>query len=151
MLLGYPYDIPLLLILPWLVPSSGVAGIADDLIPPCCPVCCVVLFQTHLCRHLYGILWPSISFGVDVLGVYFLADSCQQTQCSARFSLACRRPLYHFLNTCLRIISIVLSFYNVRATSDCIFASHPHLPLHLGVFTIQCQAIFLSGKHHAST
>ena len=39
--------VALLLLLPWLVPSSGVAGIADDLIPPCCPVCRVVLFQTH--------------------------------------------------------------------------------------------------------
>ena len=29
----------LLLLLPWLVPSSVVAGIADDLIYPCCPVC----------------------------------------------------------------------------------------------------------------
>ena len=29
-----------LLLHPWLVPSSGVAGIADDLIPPYCPVCC---------------------------------------------------------------------------------------------------------------
>ena len=32
-------------LLPWLVPPSGVAGIADDLIPPCCPVCCIVLFN----------------------------------------------------------------------------------------------------------
>ena len=37
---------------PWLVPSSGVAGIADDLIPPCCPVCCVVFFIPGLSRHL---------------------------------------------------------------------------------------------------
>ena len=38
------------LLLPWLVPSSGVAGIADDRIPPCCPVCRVVLF--HHCLDL---------------------------------------------------------------------------------------------------
>ena len=37
---------------PWLVPSSGVAGIADDLIPPFCPVCCVVFFVPGLSRHL---------------------------------------------------------------------------------------------------
>ena len=30
---------------PWLVPSSGVAGIADDRIPACCPVCCLVLLK----------------------------------------------------------------------------------------------------------
>ena len=36
----------------WLVPSSGVAGIAGDLISPCCPVCCVVLFQPRLCHYL---------------------------------------------------------------------------------------------------
>ena len=38
---------------PWsssLSSSAGVAGIADDLIPPCCPVCCVVLFQPRLCQ-----------------------------------------------------------------------------------------------------
>ena len=62
----------LLLLLPWLVPSSGVAGIADDLIPPCCPVCRVVLFQPHFCHvslaasfHLrFGrplLLFPGIS------------------------------------------------------------------------------------------
>ena len=38
------------LLLPWLVPSSGVAGIADDLISLCCPVCCVVLYQPRLCH-----------------------------------------------------------------------------------------------------
>ena len=26
----------------------GIAGISDDLISPCCPVCCVVLFQSHV-------------------------------------------------------------------------------------------------------
>ena len=40
----------LLVLLPCLVPSSGVAGIADDLIPPCCPVCRVVVFQSHPCH-----------------------------------------------------------------------------------------------------
>ena len=30
---------------PWLVPSFGVAGVAGERFPPCCPVCCVVLFQ----------------------------------------------------------------------------------------------------------
>ena len=39
-----------LLLHPWLVPSSGVAGIADDLIPPFCPVCWVFLFQPRLCH-----------------------------------------------------------------------------------------------------
>ena len=49
----------LLLLLPWLVPSSGVAGIADDGIPPCCPVCCIVLFQTHLCHVSLACVFPS--------------------------------------------------------------------------------------------
>ena len=40
------------LLRPWLVPSSGVVSIADDLIPPCCPVCCVVFFIPGLSRHL---------------------------------------------------------------------------------------------------
>ena len=44
----------ILLLLPWLVPSSGVAGIADDLIPPCCPVCRVVLFQTGTGHDTYN-------------------------------------------------------------------------------------------------
>ena len=37
-------------LLSWLVPSSGVAGIDYDGIHPCCPVCCLVLFQKHLCH-----------------------------------------------------------------------------------------------------
>ena len=47
-----------LLLLPWLVPSSGVAGIADDLIPPCCPVCRVVLVQTHFCHVSLACIFP---------------------------------------------------------------------------------------------
>ena len=51
----------------WLVPSSGVAGIADGLIPPCCPVYCVVLFQPRLChisltRIFLPSVWPPSSF-----------------------------------------------------------------------------------------
>ena len=34
----------------WLVPSSGVASKAVYLIPPCCPVCCLVLFRPCLCH-----------------------------------------------------------------------------------------------------
>ena len=34
----------LILLHPWLVTSSGVAGLAVDFIPPSCSVCCVVLF-----------------------------------------------------------------------------------------------------------
>ena len=49
----------LLLLLPWLVPSSGVAGIADHLTPPCWPVCRVVLFQTHLCHVSLACIFPS--------------------------------------------------------------------------------------------
>ena len=44
----------LLLLHPWLVPSSGVAGIADQLLPPFCPVCCVGLFQPRL-SHILGL------------------------------------------------------------------------------------------------
>ena len=40
------------LLRPWLVPSSGVTGIADDRIYQCCPVCCVVLFLPYLFTHL---------------------------------------------------------------------------------------------------
>ena len=51
---------------PWLVPSSGVAGIADDGIPPCCPVCCLVFFQTHFChvsyKHLSNLGLPALFF-----------------------------------------------------------------------------------------
>ena len=50
----------IILLHPWLVPSSGVAGIADDLIPPCCPVCLVVLFQTHFCVALIIILFYTL-------------------------------------------------------------------------------------------
>ena len=35
-----------LLLHPWLVPSSGIAGLADDLISQGCPVCCIVLFHS---------------------------------------------------------------------------------------------------------
>ena len=48
-----------LLLLPWLVPSSGVAGIADDLIPPCCPVCRVFRFQTNFCHVSLACIFPS--------------------------------------------------------------------------------------------
>ena len=41
---------PFLLLYPWFIPSSGVDGIADALFRPCCPVCYLVIFQTHLCR-----------------------------------------------------------------------------------------------------
>ena len=44
--MGNPFEeesADLLLLLPWLVPSSGVAGIDDDGIPPCRPVCCLVV------------------------------------------------------------------------------------------------------------
>ena len=47
-------------LLPWLVPSSGVAGIADDGIPPSCPVCCFVLFQTHHCHVSLACICPSV-------------------------------------------------------------------------------------------
>ena len=49
-IISYYYD--RLLLRPWLILSSGVAGVADDRISPCCPVCCVVLFQPHLCQIL---------------------------------------------------------------------------------------------------
>ena len=51
--------VPPLLRLPWLAPSSGVAGIADDRIPPCCLVCHVVLFQTHFCHVSLTCIFPS--------------------------------------------------------------------------------------------
>ena len=35
---------------PWLVSSSEVADTVDDIISPCGPVCCVVLFQPRLCH-----------------------------------------------------------------------------------------------------
>ena len=38
-----------------------------------------------------------------------------------------------------------------HATSVCIFSSHPQLLLHLGVCSVQCWTVFLSGKHHTST
>ena len=47
-----------LLLRPWLVPSSGVADVADDLISPFYPVCCIALFQTHLC-HVSLCIFPS--------------------------------------------------------------------------------------------
>ena len=43
-----------LLLHPWLVPSSGVTGIADLLLSPFCPVCCVVLFQPRLFCNFLG-------------------------------------------------------------------------------------------------
>ena len=46
------YSVQFYLLRPWLVPSSGVAGVAGDLIPPCCPVCCVVFFIPGLSCHL---------------------------------------------------------------------------------------------------
>ena len=55
----HAHTLLLLLLLPWLVPSSGVAGIADDGIPPCCPVCCLVVFQTHLCHVSLACVFPS--------------------------------------------------------------------------------------------
>ena len=56
---AYDLQVGCILLLPWLVPSSGVAGIADDLIPPCCPVCRVVLFQTHFCHVSLACIFPS--------------------------------------------------------------------------------------------
>ena len=64
--------VSLLLLLPWLVPSSGVAGITDHLLPTCCPVCCVVFFQSasvisllHASFHLrFGrplLIFPDLS------------------------------------------------------------------------------------------
>ena len=44
---------------PWLVSSSGVAGIAGYLISPFCPVCCGVLFQTRLCHISLTRIFPS--------------------------------------------------------------------------------------------
>ena len=49
----------LLLLRPWLIPSSGVAGIADDLIAPCCPVCCVAIFEPRLCHISLTRIFPS--------------------------------------------------------------------------------------------
>ena len=40
---------------------------------------------------------------------------------------------------------------HVSATSVCIFSSHPQLlSPHLGVFSVQCWAVFLSGKHRTA-
>ena len=50
------------LLRPWLVPLAGVARIADDLIPPFCPVCCVVFFVPGLSRHLGSPVWLMILF-----------------------------------------------------------------------------------------
>ena len=77
------------ILLPWLFPSPGVAGIADDLIPPCCPVCRVVLFQTHpsvmslLCES-FILVWPSP----------FFSPVCQHL---TFFSLCAPLPLQSFL------------------------------------------------------
>ena len=43
---------------PWLVPTSGVAGIAVYLLPPFCPVCYIVLFQPHLCHIALNHIFP---------------------------------------------------------------------------------------------
>ena len=56
-----------LLLSPRIVPSSGVSGIANDFLPPCCPVCCVVLFQPRLCHisltHIFPpLVWPPFFF-----------------------------------------------------------------------------------------
>ena len=56
-----------LLLRPWLFPSSGVAGTAVYLLPPCCPLCCVVLFRSCLChisltRFFPSYVWPPYSF-----------------------------------------------------------------------------------------
>ena len=53
-----------------------VTGTSDDVISSCCPVCCVVLFQPHLC-HICGAseghdIWP-------VCVVLLLYWRCHQT------------------------------------------------------------------------
>ena len=52
-------SIHLLLLLAWLVSSSGVAGVADDGIPQCCPVCRVVLLRPTFAMSLIG---PTCNF-----------------------------------------------------------------------------------------
>ena len=54
------------LLRPWLVPSSGVTGIADDLIPPWCPVSCVVPFQPRLFHISLTRIFP-LMFGRSLL------------------------------------------------------------------------------------
>ena len=97
-------------LLPWLVPSSGVAGIADDLIHPCCPVCCfrptsvISLTPLHASFHL--------RFGRPLLilsGMF--TSSILLTTCSSFILLTWP---YHFHSIAPIINLLFFSFPQVR-------------------------------------
>ena len=49
-------------------------GRTDDLIPPFCPVCCVVLFQFRLCHIFLTRVFPSYTVGlVSLLTIFYSA------------------------------------------------------------------------------
>ena len=50
---------------PWLVPSSVVAAVPVPVyfLPPCCPLCCVILSEPRKCRPSY----TRLTFGLNLL------------------------------------------------------------------------------------
>ena len=121
-----------LLLLPWLVQSSGVAGIADDLIHPCCPVCRVVLFQTHLC-HGMSLLHASFHrrFGRHPLLVPGMSTSnILRTMCSSFILLSWPYHFSHFsvifLDACTTLVVPLMCSFQIISL---LVTPHIHLSI----------------------